>query len=174
MGSYVITASDNGGFKMTTVMLQYGTVFGKCDASDWFPWEIELDGEEEAAYLRAKKLRLDLNECGELQGILDAAYEEIKARETQILIDCGDEYALACAGALAVDPEELNDLVADRDPHALAFFGLTDLPEEELDAWDANDLDELPLRRDFDPSFEPYSPFDEGWILNVRFAEADE
>ncbi len=55
---------------MITVELQYGAVFGKGDGSDWFPWEITLDGAEEAAYLRAKKLWLDPNECEELQGVL--------------------------------------------------------------------------------------------------------
>ena len=48
---------------MTTVELQYGVVFGKGDGSDWFPWEITLDGAEEAAYLRAKRLWLDPNDC---------------------------------------------------------------------------------------------------------------
>ena len=33
-----------------TVELQYGGVFGKCDASDWIEWEIDLDGEAEEAY----------------------------------------------------------------------------------------------------------------------------
>lgn len=92
----------------------------------------------------------------------------------QILIECGDEYAIECTGRVAMDPDELNDLVADRDPHALEFFGLTDADEDELEEWDANDLDELPLRCDFEEGFEPYSPFDEGWTLNVIFAEADE
>lgn len=39
---------------MTTVEMKYGAVFGKCDASDWFEYEVELEGEAEAAYLRAK------------------------------------------------------------------------------------------------------------------------
>lgn len=154
---------------MTTVELQYGAVFGKGDGSDWFPWEITLDGAEEAAYLRAKKLWLDPNDCPELQGVLADAYEEIKEQETQAMIDCGDEYAMECTGQMEMDPDELNDLVADRDPHALEFFGLTEADEDELEEWDAHDLDELPLRCDFEEGFEPYSPFDEGWILNVQF-----
>ena len=154
---------------MTTVELQYGAIFGKGDGSDWFPWEIELDSAEEAAYLRAKKLWLDPNDCPELQGVLADAYEEIKKEETQAMIDEGDEYAMECTGQMEMDPDELNDLVADRDPHALEFFGLTEADEDELEAWDAHDLDELPLRCDFEEDFEPYSPFDEGWILNVQF-----
>ena len=77
---------------MTTVELQYGVVFGKGDGSDWLPWEITLTGAEEAAYLRAKKLWLDPNDCPELQGVLADAYEEIKEQETQAMIDCGDEH----------------------------------------------------------------------------------
>lgn len=68
---------------MITVELQYGAVFGKGDGSDWFEWETELDGEEEAAYLRAKRLRLNLNECPELEGALAAAYDDIKKWENQ-------------------------------------------------------------------------------------------
>ena len=159
---------------MTTVELQYGTVFGKGDGSDWFPWEITLTGAEEAAYLRAKKLWLDPNECPELQGVLAEAYEEIKEQETQNLVECGDEYAMECTGQMEMDPGELNDLVADRDPHALEFFGLSEADEDELEAWDAHDLDKLPLRCDFEEGFEPYSPFDEGWQLVVQFPRPDE
>ena len=154
---------------MITVELQYGAVFGKGDSSDWFPWEITLTGAEEAAFLRAKKLWLDPSDCPELQGVLADAYEEIKEQETQNLIDCGDEYAMECTGQVEMDPDELNDLVADRDPHALEFFGLSEADEDELEEWDAHDLDGRPLRGDFEEGFEPYSPFDEGWILNVQF-----
>ena len=159
---------------MITVELQYGVIFGKGDGSDWFPWEITLDGAEEAAYLRAKKLWLDPNDCPELEGVLAAAYDEIEEQELQILIECGDEYALECTGRVEMDPDELNDLVADRDPHALEFFGLTEADEDELEEWDAHDLDELPLRCDFEEGFEPYSPFDEGWQLVVQFPRPDE
>lgn len=159
---------------MTTVELQYGVVFGKGDGSDWFPWEITLTGAEEAAYLRAKKLWLDPNDCPELQGVLADAYEEIKEQETQAMIDCGDEYAMECTGQMEMDPDELDDLVADRDPHTLEFFGLTEADEDELEEWDAHDLDELPLRCDFEEGFEPYSPFDEGWQLVVQFPQPDE
>ena len=55
------------------------------------------------------------------------------------MIDCGDEYAMECTGQVEMDPDELNDLVADRDPHALEFFGLTEADEEELEEWDAHE-----------------------------------
>ena len=81
---------------------------------------------------------------------------------------------MECQGETEVDPDEINDLIADRDPHALEYFGLTDADEDTLDEWDANDLDELPLIKDFEEDFEPYSPFDDGWTLNVQFVEPDE
>ena len=66
--------------------------------------------------MRAKKLWLDPNECPELEGVLAAVYDEIKEQETRNMIDSGDEYAMECNGQVEVDPDELNDLVADRDP----------------------------------------------------------
>jgi hypothetical protein len=81
---------------------------------------------------------------------------------------------MECQGEAEMDPDELNDLVAARDPHALEFFGLTDADEEDLEEWDANDLDELPLIKDFVEGFEPYSPYDEGWILHVEFVDPNE
>ena len=86
-------------------------------------------------------------------------------------IDNGDEYTMECQGEAEVDPNEINDLIADRDPHALAFFGLEDADDDELDEWDANDLDDRPLIKDFVEGFEPYSPYDEGWTLNVEFVD---
>ena len=86
-------------------------------------------------------------------------------------INNGDKYTMECQGIAEVDPEKINDLIADRDPHALAFFGLEDADEDELDEWDANDLFELLLIKDFVEGGEPYSPFDEGWILKVEFVD---
>lgn len=159
---------------MKTVALRYGVTFGKCDSSDWIDWEIDLTDEEEAAYDNAIANEIPLNDVPELQDALRRAYEEIEDEEINMGIDNGDEYVLECQGEAEMDPDELNDLVADRDPHALAFFGLTDADDEELDEWDANDLDELPLIKDFVEGFEPYSPYDEGWSLYVEFVDPNE
>ena len=102
------------------------------------------------------------------------SYEEIEDEEISMGIDNGDEYTMECQGVAEVDPDEINDLIADRAPHALAFFGLEDADDNELDEWDANDLDEFPLIKDFVEGFEPYSPYDEGWILNVEFVDPNE
>ena len=105
---------------------------------------------------------------------LERVYDEIKEEEEANLIDMEDEYAMECLGEAEMDIDELNDLVADRDPHALAFFGLEDADEDELDGWDAGDLDELPLIKDFKPGFQPESPFDAGWELIVEYADPNE
>ena len=154
-----------------TVGLRYGVIFGKGDSSDWIEWEIELTDEEAVIYQNAIDNELPLNEVPELQDALQRAYEEIEDEEISIGIDNGDEYTMECQGMAEVDPDEINDLIADRDPHALAFFGLEDADDDELDEWDANDLDELPLIKDFVEDFEPYSPYDEGWTLNVQFVD---
>lgn len=157
-----------------TVELQYGVVFGKCDASDWIEWEIDLAGEAEAAYLKAKRFHMPFDVFPELEAALSDAYSEIEAQEIENSIEFDDEYVQECIGRYSVDPDDINDLVANRDAHALEFFGLTDLSEEELDERDANELDELPDVCDFDEDFEPSSPFDGGWILNVEFVEHPE
>jgi hypothetical protein len=72
------------------------------------------------------------------------------------------------------DEDELNDLVHDRDPHALAFFGLTEATDEELEAWDADDLETLPTIAEFQEDFEHYSPYDEGWGLNIQFVDPND
>ena len=154
--------------------IRYGVTFGKCDSSDWIDWEIDLTDEEVDAFKKAARMGEDPNSVPELQDALQRAYDDIEAEEISMGIDNGDEYVLECQGEIEMDPDELNDLVANRDPHALDFFGLTDASDEELDEWDANDLDELPLIKDFEEDFEPYSPYDAGWDLNVEFVEPTE
>lgn len=156
---------------MKYVDLRYGVIFGKGDSSDWIDWKIELTDEEEKIYDHAIANEIPLNDIPELQDALKRAYDEIEDEEISMGIDNGDEYTLECQGLAEMDPEEINDLIADRDPHALAFFGLEDADDEELDEWDANNLDELPLIKDFVEDFEPYSPYDEGWTLNVEFVD---
>ena len=156
------------------VQLRYGVTFGKGDSSDWIDWKIELTDEEAAIYEHAVANQIPLNEVLELQDALQRAYEEIEEEEISMGIDNGDEYVLECQGEAEMDPYELNDLIADRDPHALEFFGLSDADEDELDEWDANDLVELPLIKDFVEGFEPYSPYDEGWSLYVEFVDPNE
>ena len=157
-----------------TVELRYGVSFGKGDSTDWIDWEIELTKDEEIAYNNAIANEIPLDEVEELKDALRRAYEEIESEEISNAIDNGEEYVLECQGEIEMDPDELNDLIAERDDYALEFFGLEDADEEELDEWDANDLDELPLVKDFVEDFEPYSPYDEGWDLRVEFVDPNE
>ena len=156
---------------MKYVALRYGVTFGKGDSSDWIDWDLQLTDEEEKIYDHAIANKLPLNELPELEGALRRAYEEIEDEEIEMGIANEYEYVMECQGVAPMDADELNDLVSDRDPHALAFFGLVGADDEEIDEWDANDLDELPLIKDFAEDFEPYSPYDEGWTLNVQFVD---
>lgn len=154
--------------------LRYGVTFGKGDSSDWIDYEIDLTDAEAAAYDKAVAAGVPLDSVPELQDALQRAYEEIEEMEIENGIDMEDEYVMECQGLAPMDQDELNDLVADRVPHALAFFGLTGATDDELDEWDAYDLDEVPTIKEFQEGFEPYSPYDEGWTLNVQFVDPSE
>ena len=156
---------------MKSVSIQYSVTFGKGDSSDWIDYEIDLTDEEAAAYDKAIAEGQCLDDVPELQEAIQRAYEEIEEMEIENGIDLEDEYVMECQGLAAMDEDELNDLVRDRDPHALEFFGLTEATEEELESWDAYDLDELPTIKEFQKDFEPYSPYDEGWGLNIQFID---
>ena len=155
------------------VELRYGVTFGKCDSTDWIEWEIELTEEEEIAYEKAISDGISPNKVDELKDALRRAYKEIEDEEISNGLDMEDEYVMECQGEAEMDSLELNELVANRDPHALAFFGLEDADDDEIDDWDADDLDELPLIKDFIENFEPYSPYDEGWDLHVEFYDPE-
>jgi hypothetical protein len=156
---------------MKTVAIHYGVTFGKGDSSDWIDYEIELTDEEAAIYDDAIAKEILLEDVPELQKALERVYPEIEEIAIENGLEFGDEYTEKCQGVAEMDPDELNDLVAERDPHTLEFFGLTDADDDELDEWDANDLDELPLVKDFVEGFEPYSPFDEGYILSIEYVD---
>ena len=159
---------------MKSVEIRYGVTFGKCDSSDWIDNEVELTDEEKIAYENAIENEIPLSDVPELEAALARAYEEIEEMEIQNGIDLVDEYVLECQGLAPMDEDELNELVAARDPHALSFFGLTEATDEELDEWDAYDLDEVPTIADFKEDFEPYSPYDAGWTLHVEFVDPNE
>ena len=161
---------------MKIVKIHYGVTFGKGDSSDWIDYDLTLSDEEEAFYDDAVANDIPLEDVPELQDALKRAYDEIEEMEIQTGLDIEDEYVMECQGVAPMEQDELNDLIAARDPHALAFFGLTDASEEELDEWDAYDLvdDEIPTIAEFKEDFEPYSPYEAGWSLYVEFAEPEE
>ena len=160
---------------MATIELRYWASFGKGDSSDSLEFVCELTEEQEAAYNLAVKMRKPLDSVPELSAVLENAYREIEPIEIENLCEAEDEYTLECLGRVPVEAEDLNDLVHDADPYTLEFLGLDDLDEDELEEWDADyDLDELPLVCDFDKDFKPYSPFDEGYTLFVKFVDPNE
>lgn len=156
---------------MAEIEIHYGVIFGKGDASDWIDWTMEVDDEELEIYERDRLLMIDPNTDPQLKDCLERVYEEIEDEEIQNGIDFEEEYVLECQGMVPVAPDDINELVAKRDAHTLEYFGLTDMTDEELENWDANDLDELPDVRDFEENFEPSSPYSAGWILNIEFDE---
>lgn len=159
---------------MKEVPIHYGVIFGKGDSTDWIDYEITLTDDESAVYDKAVADGVDPNDVPELQSAIWRAYKEIEEMEIENGLAYGNEYVMECQGVAPMDPDELNDFVADRDSHALEFFGLIDATDEELEDWDAYDLDELPTIADFQEDFEPYSPYDEGWTLNVKFVDPNE
>ena len=159
---------------MKTVDLRYGVIFGKGDVSDWMDWTVDLTDEEKRIYDHAVENKIPLNGLPALEDALRRAYEEIEDEEIEMGIDNEEEFVMECQGVAPMDPDEINDLIADRDPHAIAYFDLEDADEDELDEWDANDLEDLPLIKDFVEDFEPCSPYDSGWSLNVDFVDPNE
>ena len=160
---------------MTDVQLTYYATFGPGDGSDHLEWWTVLDGEEEDAYLKAKRFRLPFDDFPILNEFLEKTKLDIAEEEVQNFLDIDDAYVEECLGKNKVDPETLNELVAERDEHTLEYFDLSDLTDEELDEWDANDLEDLPDVCDFVEDFEPINPFIEGgYGLTVFFAEDPE
>lgn len=86
-------------------------------------------------------------------------------------IEFGDEYVLECYGLLPVDATKINELVAQHDSHTLSFFGLENAFDEKLKRWDANNLEKLPLVKDFEADFKPTEPIYDKW--NVYHPDYD-
>lgn len=158
----------------SVISLQYYACFGKGDYSDTMEWEVELTEEQQVAFKKAVMTQTELDDVEELSKICDAVYPEIEQIEIENCLELDDEFAKECLGEAEVDPEEINDLVHSGDKYTIEYFGLGNMSEEELEDWDANDLEELPLIRDFKEDFEPGSPFDYGWSLNVVLPDVSE
>lgn len=155
------------------VELYYSVLFGKGDGSEAIEWWAELNPEEEKAYQKAVENGEDLDEVPELQGVLERAAGDIEVEEIENAREMQDETVLEYLGEIPIDPDDLNDLVASGDESVLEALGLT---EDDIDSFDANDMDEdeLPLIKDIVPDFEPCSPFESGWILSVHFKQEDD
>lgn len=151
--------------------MHYGVTFGKGDSSDWIEYYADFTPEEQEIYDHCLLMRRNPNEEPGLKAALERAEEDIRETEEDNCVEYDDEYAMECLGRVKMETDTLNDLVHGRDENALEFFHLEDATDEEIDAWDADELSysEIPEVRDFDPDFEPESPFDNGWILNLEY-----
>ena len=155
------------------VELYYSVLFGKGDGSEAIQWWAKLTPEEEQAYKKAVENGEDLDEVPELQSVLEREAGNIEVEEIESARDMQDDTVLEYLGEVPIDPDDLNDLVASGDESVLEALGLT---EDDIDSFDANDMDEedLPLIKDIDPDFEPSSPFESGWVLSVHFKQDQE
>jgi len=158
----------------TMVTLAYYTEFGRGDWSDSVEYFVTLKGREEETYLRALKLRLPIEEQKGMKRVLNRARPKIEKEAIQSLLDGQDWSAMEWMGVIPVSANEINRLVAARDPHTLAFFGLTGMSEKKLDKWDAAKLKKLPEVREFQKDFEPRNPYDVAYSLGVSFWEHPE
>ena len=149
---------------------KYDVVVRKGDGTDHFSYEFELDDETEAVYDKAIELEEPFENFPELASALQDAYDEIEEMESGNIAEImDDEYR--DLSDVEMDTEELNDLVHERNPHALKFFHLENATDEEIEEWDAYDLDNLPTHLEFDEDYKPLNPFDNGISLTVYFAE---
>lgn len=167
----------------TEVTLEYAVSFGKGDGSDWIEYEITLTGEAEAAYLEEMKKEDEDDRCFSdhpaLVAALAEAYDDIKFIAKNDLCEAGDEYAEGFHNPDdTMYASDIEDLVYDRDPQVMAYFGLTEMSEEELDDWIAElyekDEEELPTYGEVYPDMVESSPFDEGYSLYVHYYDDPE
>lgn len=160
------------------VKLEYGITFGKLYSSDWIETWITMTGEAEAAYNEAMKAeKPSFSDFPALVRALEDAADNLKYLAAADLRDGGDEYARSFHHKYdKVDQDEIDELVQKKDRHTLEFFGLTEMDEEELEDWTAWDIDwdDLPEYEAFYPGFVERSPFDEGYILSVHYADDPE
>lgn len=161
---------------MKIIDIRYAMVFGRGDSTDWIYDEFELTDEEAEFYDHAIANEIPPDEVPELRNAGLRAYKEVEKAEIEKGLFNDVDYVKKTQGENAMDPHDINAMVANRNPRALAFFGLEDASDEELAAWNAYDLDEeeLPLVIDLDDSFEPYSPFDAGWSLTVELVNPND
>ncbi len=114
---------------------------------------------------------INLSTGDEYIDFFEAALVYIQDALVKHAIEFGDEYVLKCYGLLPVDATRVNELIAQRDKHALKFFGLESSSEDELNNWDANNLEKLPLVKDFEEDFKPIQPIYDKW--NVYHPDYD-
>lgn len=151
------------------VPLRY-RIFQNGNYSEWIYFDFEISESEKVIYQHTIERGGSLNMVPGLKDALQRAREVIEPEEIMCGITNEDEHVLQCLGLVEVDPAYLNELIAERNQETLEFFGLEDASEEELNAWNANDLTELPLVCELGVDFREENPFS-GWWLQIEFVE---
>jgi len=156
------------------VTVKYYMSYGKCDCGPVCELDVELTKEEQKIYdselqniknQKAKELNIDPSEVELTDDDIDslnnhpALHEALLRAEKEAcdyeISEYGNEEIMEALGEVPMDSEELNELVHNKDPHAIKFFGLEKASEEEIEEWDADYLDDLPNVCDFKENFEP-------------------
>lgn len=150
--------------------IMYNVTFGKGDGSEDIDYDeiiVPEDQIDDVMYTLLTEGEDGLEKFSFIDEQCHEAYLDIEQNCIDDLVYSDDPYAVKCCGTEEKDIDELNDLVHSRNKHALAYFGLADASDDEIDKWDAKDLAELPTVADFDEDFEYKSPFDGGYDLSV-------
>ena len=159
----------------TTIQMSYGVCFGKGDGGDPIDYDYQLNKEQQKQFKEAVMTRKDFSEFPALAGIEDEVYKDAEESEIEVLLyDIGDEFTKECLGENEVDIEEINNLVHKKDKHAIEFFELSDLSDDELESWDVEYECDIPKVKEFYEDFSPMSPFESGWELNIFMRDIDD
>lgn len=142
----------------------------------WKQHSVELNAEDEKAYLNAIRTGVEFAEAEGLGELYEAVMKQLESREEESYLQYESLVAMAAMGQLKMEPDAINDLVDKRDPYTLGYFGLTNASKERLAKWDANKLDDdqIPYMRDFHTNAEYAKPEFDEWKITVCFAAPDE
>lgn len=159
------------------VILNYKVKAGKYDNNDdVFEWIVDSPNKElEEAYTRAIMTGTYLEDVPEFKALCEQERSKIEKHVLQEMSKDGDEYSvLEALGEVKMDLDELNNLVHSKDSHALKFFGLEGMSDDQLQKWDSAELDSIPLVKDFKEDFQPKNPFNDDYKLEVFIPDGEE
>ncbi len=151
----------------TNVKMRFRLVFGDIGPEPWIYKTVVFYGDAEKAYILANRFHLPYEVFPVLVERLnnssnDITEEEISEEVYRIVHYIGNKN---------IEPVELNQLVGSRDEYALIYLNLENLTEEELDKWDANNLDHLPKYCEVVENFEYKCIVNVAWTMDLEFVE---
>lgn len=159
-------------------LIKYYESYGRCGGGATCEMEFSLTAKEREIYdrelkrIKKEKLAEDpelsaddveledddldcLSDVPELAKALERAEKEVMEYE---MSEYDNEELREDLGEVEMDIDKLNELVHNRDPHALKFFKLEKASKKKIEEWDADELDEIPLVKDFEEDFKPNYP----------------